>query len=88
MTEEPMVIYKKCHERIPRYLRLGFVYREITRPLIEDDQLWEMAKDLPIDPDNSVDRINRAGKAVQEGKLSREKLRELMDEELDKKPYG
>ena len=72
---------KIVRERCCRYLRLGFVASELSKELILDDRLWEMAKDLPIDPDNSVDRINRAEGSIEE-------RRELVIKELLKKPFG
>lgn len=68
---------------MPRYLRLGFVYGEITRELLEDDEFWEKAKDLPIDPNNWVDCANRA---LREG-ASKEELIERLREGLNKRLF-
>ena len=64
--------------------RLGLVYSEFSKELIEDDGLWEIAKDLPIDPDNPIDGMN---KMLKEATSNEERL-ELIRKDLNRKPYS
>jgi hypothetical protein len=36
-----------------RYLCLGFEHEELKN-VVCDDELWELAKDLPVNPDNAL----------------------------------
>ena len=45
-TEE---LRRKCMERLPHYMRLlNFDITQITQKLIDNDELWERAKTLPV----------------------------------------
>ena len=54
--EEQDAWANKCGERQRHYMRLEFDY---TLEDQDDDELWEKAKNLPIDPDNRHDRLRR-----------------------------
>lgn len=83
----PNEIQRKCMQRVPRYLRLGFTSNKIEQ-FILDDQLWEEVKDLPIDPNNSVDALNKALKEGLKEGVGDKELRKLIRKEMNKKPYS
>jgi hypothetical protein len=73
---------RNCH-----YIKLGWITpdapAEELEKLIYDDELWEKAKNLPIDPNNWLDQWNRMIKKA--GKLEgaeREKYLEEITEHV------
>jgi hypothetical protein len=74
-------LVEKVRERVPRLLRLGFSEKEIgDRELFLDDQLWEQAKGLPIDPNNEVDEFNRTLKEIFESGITTQEFMEMVKE--------
>ena len=85
-TEIKDVVARKWQQRGPRYFRLGFSTWEITyRKLVLDDQLWGMAKDLPISPDNpdKDDRIDGAFEEMKKAGMSVEEIVQNFKEEAE-----